>query len=253
MARRKTRVARARGRRAAPRPLAERPAAAPSALLQALKRAGPMTIRELAAGLDISYEAVRQQLAELLRAGWVTASRAPAAAGAAVAGTPRPRPGPASRRYRPSVAAEHLFPKHYDELSVELVQRVLEGFGGTGVIEILSRMTEARVAHWAPRLVGLTLEQKLNALSSLYEDKDAYMQVEWTEGAPALIERNCPFFNVAQKHPAICSVSVNALARLLGFKVVREQRFQAGHGCCVFRVRLDEPRPRGSAFTLEQK
>ncbi len=211
-----------------------------------------MTTRQLAAGLDITYEAVRQQLAELVRAGWVTASHAPAAAEATVAGTMGPKPGPASRRYRLSVAAEHLFPKHYDELSVELVQHVLERFGGTGVVEILSRMTDARVARWAPLLKGLTLEEKLKALSSLYEDQDAYMQVEWKDGAPALVERNCPFFSVAQKHPAICSVSVNTLERLLGFKVVREQRFQAGHGRCVFRVRLDEPHRQGAAFALEQ-
>ena len=212
-----------------------------------------MTIRELAAGLDITYEAVRQQVGELVRAGWVATGRAPAQGGAATAEPSTPKPGPASRQYRLSVAAEHLFPKHYDELSVELVQHVLERFGGTGVVEILARMTDARVARWAPLLEGLTLEQKLKALSSLYEEKDAYMQVEWQEGAPALIERNCPFFSVAQKHPAICSVSVNTLERLLGFKVVREQRFQAGHGRCVFRVRLDEPQPQGRPFALEQK
>jgi predicted ArsR family transcriptional regulator len=213
-----------------------------------------MTIRELEKNLDISYEAVRQQIAELARAGWVTAGRAPAPAGdtARPAGAADRKPGPASRQYRLSAAAEHLFPKHYDELSVELVQHVLERFGGAGVVEILSRMTDARVARWAPLLKRMSLKQKLRALSSLYEDKDAYMEVDWQESAPALIERNCPFFNVAQKHPAICSVSVNSLARLLGFKVVREQRFQAGHGRCVFRVRLDEPRPRDEAFTLEQ-
>ena len=210
-----------------------------------------MTIRELAAGLDITYEGVRQQIGELMRAGWVTTARPPHETDAAAARTRAPKPGPASRQYRLSPAAEHLFPKHYDELSAELVQHVLERFGGAGVVEILGRMTDARVARWAPRLEGLTLEEKLKALSSLYENDDAYMQVEWRKGAPALIERNCPFFSVAQKHPAICSVSVNTLERLLGFKVVREQRFQAGHGRCVFRVRLDEPRPPAAPFALE--
>lgn len=253
MARRKARVAKPRQRRAARRGGAEPlpAAAAPSALLQALKRGGPMAIRELAAGLDITYEAVRQQIGELMRAGWVT--RVPAQARAAAGGAPAPTPGPASRQYRLSAAAEHLFPKHYDELSVELVQHVLERFGAAGVVEVLGRMTDARVARLAPRLEGLTLEQKLEALSSLYEDDDAYMQVEWRKGAPALIERNCPFFSVAQKHPAICSVSVNTLGRLLGFKVVREERFQAGQGRCVFRVRLDEPHPQVAPFTLEPK
>ncbi|TLY74909.1 MAG: winged helix-turn-helix transcriptional regulator [Gammaproteobacteria bacterium] len=227
---------------------------APSALLQALKRSGPLTIRELAQNLRITYEAVRQQIAELRRAGWVTGASAAASAAAgasAPAGARLSKPGPASRRYRVSAAAEHLFPKHYDALSAELVHQILESFGGQGVVEVLGRMTEARVRRWAPLLQSLNVQQKLKALCSLYEDKDAYMEVEWQDGAPALIERNCPFLNVALAHPAICSVSINALERLLGCRVVRERRFQAGHGRCVFRVRLDQPRPQSETFTLE--
>jgi predicted ArsR family transcriptional regulator len=226
-----------------PVPSAADSQSAPSELLQQLKRRGPLTIRELAAALHITYEAVRQQMAELLRAGWIAATGAPAAGR---------RPGPASQRYTLSAAAEHLFPKHYDQLSAELMQHVMDHFGGRGVTEILRSMTDARVRRWGPRLASLTLEEKLKALCSLYEEKDAYMQVDWKEGGPALIERNCPFLNVAQAHPAICSVSVNTLERLLGYKVVREQRFQAGHGRCVFRVRLDQPPGKDEAFTLER-
>ena len=233
------------GRRRTPLANARASGPAPSALLQALKRGGSLTIRELAQDLGITYEAVRQQIAELQRAGWVTGANA-AASGARLS-----RPGPASRRYRLSVAAEHLFPKHYDALSAELVQQLIESFGGEGVVEILGRMTDARVRRWAPLLQSLSVKQKLKALRSLYEDQDAYMEVEWRDGAPALIERNCPFLNVAQAHPAICSVSINTLERLLGCRVVRERRFQSGHGRCVFRVRLDQPRPQGETFTLE--
>ena len=225
--------------------------AVPSALLQVLKRRGALTIRALAAELDITYEAVRQQIAELLRAGWVRGGGA--VAGEAVDRSTTRKPGPASREYRLSAAAEHLFPKHYDELCAELVQHVHQSFGGAGVVEILARMTDARVRRWAPLLRGLSVREKVEALSALYEDKDAYMQVDWRQGAPALIEHNCPFFNVAQKHPAICSVSVNTLERLLGCKVVREQSFQAGHGRCVFRLRLDEVRSPDAAFALERE
>jgi predicted ArsR family transcriptional regulator len=207
-----------------------------------------MSVRALADDLKITYEAVRQQIAELLRSGWVARADRDASVRAAAADGKR---GPVSRTYRLSAAAEHLFPKHYDDLSLELVQNVLETFGGAGVVKVLARMTDARVRHWAPLLKSMDMKQKLKALCSLYEDKDAYMEVEWKEGAPALIERNCPFLSVAQKHPAICSVSVNTLERLLGYQVVREQRFQAGHGRCVFRVRLDQPRPQDEEFVLE--
>ncbi|HLJ37939.1 MAG TPA: winged helix-turn-helix transcriptional regulator [Steroidobacteraceae bacterium] len=248
MRKRRRKTARARGSSSGTaRAVAD---AIPSALLQVLKRRGALTIRALAAELHITYEAVRQQIAELLRAGWVKS--AGAAAGEALDRSTTKKPGPASREYRLSAAAEHLFPKHYDELSAELVQHVYQSFGGAGVVEILARMTDARVRRWAPLLRGLSVREKVEALSALYEDKDAYMQVDWRQGAPALIEHNCPFFNVAQKHPAICSVSVNTLERLLGCKVVREQSFQAGHGRCVFRLRLEEARSPEEAFVLER-
>jgi predicted ArsR family transcriptional regulator len=215
----------------------------PSALLEMLKRAGPLTVRALAAELGITYEAVRQQVAELLKSGWVVRD--------ATSQAPDGQRGPASRRYRLSEAAEHLFPKHYDALSSEVLQHVLDSFGGEALVQILKKMTDARVRRFAPLLKSMGVKEKLKTLCSLYEDKDAYMEVEWRADGPALIERNCPFLNVAQQHPALCSVSVNTLERLLGHKVVREQRFQAGHGRCVFRVRLNEPRPADQAFTLE--
>jgi predicted ArsR family transcriptional regulator len=218
----------------------------PSALLQALKRAGPLSLRALGAELGITYEAVRQQIADLRRGGWVTAVGASAPSFAA----DRKR-GPASRHYHLSAAAEHLFPKNYDALSQELLRHVIERFGGAGVREILERMTDERVRHWQPLLESMNMRQRLEALCSLYGDKDAYMEVQWREDAPALIERNCPFLNVARAHPAICSVSVNTLEQLLGFRVIREQRFQAGDGRCVFRVHLDQPRSPTKAFTLE--
>ena len=202
-----------------------------------------MTTRALAAALGVTYEAARQQLAALVRAGWVAGER--------VADGGDLRPGPASRQYRLSAAAEQLFPKHYDALSAELLEQVRDAFGAEALVGILRKMTDTRVEHWAPLLKSLSTKDKLRALSSLYEDKDAYMELEWKEGAPALIERNCPFFSVAQQHPAICSVSVNTLERLLGCRVVREQRFQSGHGRCVFRVHLDKPRTGDASFTLE--
>ena len=246
MARVRARVRRRAGRARGSPPARGGSGAPLSAVLEALKRAGPLTTRELAATLGITYEGVRQQLRELVRAGWVSAGRASPAVPAAA-----PKPGRASRSYALSAAAEQLFPKHYDALSIELVQQLLARFGGAGMIDILARMTDARVARWAPLTQGKSLRKKLAILTSLYRAQDAYMEVEWREGAPALIERNCPFLSVAQQHPAICSVSVNTLERLLGYRVVREQRFQAAHGRCVFRLRLAQPRPAGESFALE--
>jgi predicted ArsR family transcriptional regulator len=220
------------------------PSAARS-ILDLLKRNGSATIRELARELHLSYEAVRQQIAALSTAGWIVGAAAAAAAGVAGAAAGR-RP----QRYRLSEAGEHLFPKHYDALTTELLGTLLETGGEQAVLAALERMTQTRLARWRAVLEGLSFEQKLQALRGLYEEHDAHMQLQWEGRTPLLVERNCPFLNVARSHPVICSVSVSLLAGALGLRVVRERRFQDGDGYCAFRVCVDEPTTQ-EHFALE--
>jgi predicted ArsR family transcriptional regulator len=107
------------------------------------------------------------------------------------------------------------------------------------------------VRAWEPRTRGLNLPERVQALKAVYGDGDPYMEVEKVRGGFRLIERNCPFLNVAMERPALCSVTVSALSRLLGVRVVREERFQHGDGRCVFRVLTGEAADPKQGFALE--
>jgi predicted ArsR family transcriptional regulator len=219
------------------------PPAAARPFLETLKRKGPATIRELSQRLRITYEAARQQINALLDGGWIAA--------APDHGPPAGR-GRRPQHYVLSEAGEHVFPKHYDALSSELVSTLAESCGSKALTAVLERMTQARVDRWRPQLARLPLKPRLQALRGLYEEDDAYMEIKWRGKVPLLIERNCPFLSVAKKHPALCSVSVCTLSRLLGVRVVRERRFQDGDGCCVFRVCVDEPLAEETPFAIEE-
>lgn len=71
-------------------------------------------------------------------------------------------------------------------------------------------------------------------------EDDPFTSVE-RNGGIKLVERNCPFRNVAMERPALCSTTVSTLTRLLGVRVERELTFQNGDGCCAFHVHLDQP------------
>ncbi|HLK90914.1 MAG TPA: helix-turn-helix domain-containing protein [Polyangia bacterium] len=216
------------------------------ALLGEFKQHGPSTIAELAERLEMSGEAIRQQLVQLQREGWVEAiiDRAPAARADASAGRP-----PA--RFRLTASGDHLFPKHYDALAVMLLDTVAAELGKPAFEKVLAAVAEARVRAWEPRTRGLSLPERVQALKAVYGDGDPYMEVEKVRGGFRLIERNCPFLNVAMQRPALCSVTVSALSRLLGVRVVREERFQHGHGRCVFRISSGEPADPKQGFALE--
>jgi predicted ArsR family transcriptional regulator len=212
------------------------------AILAIVKRRGSASIAELAGELDVSYEAIRQQITQLHREGWLGKQIDRA----------RARVGRPQARYRLTPAGDHLFPKHYDALTVELLDAVGDKFGREGVAAVLADLADARVREWAPRVEGLGLEARLRALRGIYLDGDPFVSVERDEAGLRLVERNCPYLNVASKRPVLCSLTVSVLTRLLGHRVVREERFQEGDGCCAFRVLEDQPvDPESYRFELE--
>jgi predicted ArsR family transcriptional regulator len=216
------------------------------AILHALKRRGASTIARLADELQLTGEAVRQQLLQLQREGWVEAKLTRT--------LERGRTGRPATNYNLTGAGDHLFPKEYDTLSISVLDAVADELGPGAIKQVLSHIYEDRVAATEGALRGKSLEEKVDALKGLYIDHDPFMDVEKADDGFRLVERNCPFLNTAMRRPAICSVSVNALTRLLGVRVDREEKFQLGDGRCVFSVHSDQPvDPEVWEFRLESE
>jgi len=193
--------------------------------------------------LQLTGEAVRQQLLQLQRDGWIEArvDRAPE----------RGRTGRPATTYTLTAAGDHLFPKEYDTLNVAMLDAIGDELGAEGLIRVLRRLTDDKVAETEPALQGLTLEQKIAHLKSWYLRDDPYMDIEESDGDYRLVERNCPVYNTAMQRPGLCSVSVNALSRILGVRVRREEKFQTGDNRCVFHIHSNEPVEASAQFELE--
>lgn len=176
---------------------------------------------------------MRQQLLQLQREGWVDA--------AVDRDSVRGHTGRPATRYRLTEAGDHLFPKHYDALAVAIIDAIGDELGDEAALRVLARVSNDKVDAVAPLLEGRSLDERLAVFRNWYLDDDPYMEVELVEGDVRLIERNCPFYNTAMRRSALCSVSVNALTRLLGVRVAREETFQNGDGRCVFRGNASEP------------
>jgi len=211
-------------RKERPIPLAQLPDSR-RAILTELKNRGVATIAQLAGVLHLTGEAVRQQLIQLHREGWVSND---------VPKGDRHRTGRPASVFRLTPAGDHLFPKAYDELASNLL-----AFAGD---DPLRRLTDAKVKAAEPSVRDLSFAAKVDALKGLYSNGDPYMSVETTRDGYRLIERNCPYLNVAMENASICTVSIDVLSRLLGVRVEREETFQAGDGRCAFRVYANQPR-----------
>lgn len=200
-----------------------------SRIIGLIKSSGSSTISELANNLDISGEGVRQHLVQLEKEGWVTRFSENNGIGRPV------------WQYRLTTAGEHLFEKNYDQLTIEVLDTLTSSLGEKSLENLLSVMIEERIRQWKPKLNGLNTIERLEVLKDFYKKDDSFMEVENKDHSYSLIERNCPYHNVALQRPILCSVSVSVLTHLLGCSVKREKRLQNGDGCCAFRVLLDQP------------
>ena len=212
----------------------------------ALKREGALTISHIAEELQLTGEAVRQQLLQLQREGWIEAK---------VNRThERGRTGRPATSYSLTEAGDHLFPKNYDLLNVAVLDAVTTEFGSESAKKVLRRVSDERVGAIKPGVADLPMENRVEALRNLYSENDPYMEVEKVDDGFLLVERNCPYFNTAMQRPALCSISVDTLIRVLGVRVEREERFQDGAGRCVFHIYAKEPvDPDSWAFKLESE
>jgi predicted ArsR family transcriptional regulator len=211
-------------------------------ILDLLKRRGDATAGQVAEHLGMTREGARQQLQLLEQEGWIARGER-AAKG----------PGRPAVSFRITPAGDHLFPKNYDQLSMTLVDAVAEQLGPAALAKLLEAITEQQVKHWEPKLAGLTLPERIKALKDIYVEDDPHTSMRKDTRGYVLVERNCPFLNVAMRRPQLCAITVNTLTRLLGVKVLREDRFQNGDRRCVFRVLEDQPVDLGNyRFELEQ-
>ena len=191
-------------------------------------------------------EAVRQQLLQLQREGWSEAK--------VTRSSERGRTGRPATSYSLTEAGDHLFPKHYDALNVSMMDAIAEELGPEGLKRVLEKITNDKAALIESNLASLPLAERVAALKDWYLKDDPHMAVQQVEGGYRLIERNCPYINTAMNRPSLCSISVNALTKVLGFRVAREEKFQNGDGRCVFRVYAEEPvDPATAPFKLESE
>jgi predicted ArsR family transcriptional regulator len=211
-------------------------------ILSYLKQKGEVSVQEAANRFKITHEGARRQFLQLEKEGWIVRR----VQRDQQSGAGRPTHG-----FTLTTAGDHLFPKHYDVLTLELIEALVKTSGPDSLRALLAVIAEKQAAKWEPRMHGKSLDERLELLKDIYFEGDPYMTVRKSGGETRLIESNCPFINVATQQPALCSLTVGTLQKLLGVRVIREEKFQTGHRRCVFRVLRDQPVPRDAPFTLE--
>jgi DeoR family suf operon transcriptional repressor len=199
--------------------------------LTQLKRAQPLTARELVAKLGISLNAVRHHLKELEAEGLVDYRREHRGVGAPVFA------------YSLSPAGEELFPRRYGEALSAMLNVVVERDGREAAVRMLESYFDLLAGRMRAELQGVPRAERPEAVARLLSEEGYMAEMRVEDGAPGrteavLTEHNCPIPAVAVRFPEICAAEARYLADVLGAEVERTGHVLSGCPACEYRVRF---------------
>ena len=209
---------------------AERPVAGFRGLqkrvLAALKRAQPLTVKELATEFRITPNALRRHLKALEHAGVVHYR-------AQVRGVGGP-----TFAYSLSAAGEALFPRAYAGTLGDALEVIRAEQGIEGVIRVFHRQWTSLADAAGPRMAGRTLAERTAVLAELRTIQGYMAESDERSSDEAVIrEFNCAIRDVAERFPEVCAAEERFFANLLGASVEREGHILEGCNACEYRVR----------------
>jgi DeoR family suf operon transcriptional repressor len=197
-----------------------------------LKRAQPLTARELAGKLGISLNAVRHHIKELEAEDLVAYDRQHRGVGA-----------PAFA-YRLSPTGEGLFPRRYEATLLQFLDRIVRREGRDAAVRVL----EGHFASLSERLrtetAGLGPARRLEIVAQALADEGYMAEAGAEAGADTgsigtLTEHNCAIQAVAERFPELCAAEARFLEDVLGAPVDRRAHILGGCGACEYHVRFD--------------
>jgi len=204
------------------------PSSTADRILLMLKSRGPTSTAALAASLQTTTEAVRQQVHKLVEAGWVRGTTA------SPSGVGRP-----SQAWALSASGHARFPDRHAELTRALIDTVREVFGEVGLEQLIARREDvARTAYLDACRDLPDLEPRLRKLAAL-RDQEGYMARLEADGADwLLIEDHCPICVAAEACQGFCRSELAVFREVAGpeGQLRREEHLIAGARRCVYRI-----------------
>ncbi len=201
------------------------------ALLVQLKRAQPLTAKDLAGRLGLTLNAVRHHLKELEAEGLIWYDREHRGVGAPVFA------------YRLSPAGDGLFPRRYEETLTAMLEQIVQREGREAAVGLLQTYFGGLARRLAAVLEGASPEQRLRVVAQTLSDEGYMAEGSLNATAGTLTEHNCAIPAVAERFPEICAAEAKFLAEVLGAEVDRREHILSGCSACEYHVRFTTPQP----------
>lgn len=199
---------------------------------------GARTVSELTHVTELSHEAVRRHLRELVADG-LAVGRADAPVG-------RGRP---ATRYRLSARGERLYPDRSADLADDVLTFLHDERGRNEMVAFLRWRQGRQREHYAAALEQTNdLGERVSRLAQLLTDDGFLADGEAHDDGFTLTQRHCAIKDVAAAHPQLCAFEAALFREVLGARVTRRRTIAAGAPACVCTIspKHDTTNPQGA-------
>jgi predicted ArsR family transcriptional regulator len=199
------------------------------AILNLLKREGAMDSQTLADYLQVSAMAIRQHLYAMQDERLVTYQEQSRAMG---------RP---AKLWQLTPESDRFFPDGYAELTLGLLESILEAFGDQGLEKLLEVRTRHQINAYRSVIPPETdLKEKIEFIAQIRTNEGYMAEIQPVDAdAWLLIENHCPICAAATACTGLCARELEVFQKVLGqgITVERTEHIIAGARRCAYLVR----------------
>ena len=193
-------------------------------ILQTLLHQPRASINKLAEAVGINPISVRHHLTNLQMEGLVDAQEERHGVG-------RPR-----LVYVLTQEGMERFPTRYLRLTTRLLAQMKESMPQPMVSKLFTQVAEDLAAEYTEQLKGLSMEERLETVKTLLAEEGFTVEWEKTEDGYRIHEITCPYFQIGQNHPEVCTVDQTLISRMLAVPANKVECILSGSAHCTYVV-----------------
>jgi DeoR family suf operon transcriptional repressor len=196
-------------------------------ILQTLLDNPHSTINELALAVDINSISVRHHLSSLQAEGLVQDEEERHGVG-------RPR-----LVYSLTQKGLERFPTRYFELTSRLLDQMKGSLSPTVINRFFTDMAEDLAKDYHEKTLGFNVEQKLDFVKQLLQKQGFSVGWEQKGSNYYIYENGCPYFQVGQSHPEVCSVDHTLISKVMNIPAEKISCILHGDTNCIYSIPVE--------------
>lgn len=194
------------------------------AILDLLRKTGPLGVAAMAEATQVTATAVRQRLTRLMSQGLVQRE-------AARAGRGRP-----SHRYSLTEKGRRQSGANFGDLAIALWKEIRAIPNAEVRRGLYQRISRHLADLYAPQVEGHSTAERMRSVERLFAERNVPLEVEEQGPLPVLTVWACPYPQLAEQDRGVCAMERMMFSELVGEPVRLSDCRLDGAACCRFET-----------------